>query len=307
MSPTPAERFDIPNRFPNRRGGRPALRRGIHLGRDLGQERREPGSGVGQLVVDRELTWRPALSGIGYGLLRIEPRPNSQSLGSGREHRTYLYNAGGSPAIGARFVYRRKASGWLLSTPVDVPGQGSETEVIRGQPIDENVARTLLGAIGASEELAGAIFCRDFLDRRWCFPIPDFDHSAILEAIVWRKGSHTPGWALSPGLWVRNPLDAGPFHRPWTGMQPTEGLLATAPVRCPLDPGDDGDTGLFSRPMLSDVAPSQAIGCIGTTHLRRTRSPCPHLTAARHTSVLVSMLCAGLNVAPYDPGGATHT
>ena len=53
--------------------------------------------------------------------------------------------------------------------------------MIRGQSIDEKVARTLLGSIGATEALAGAIFCRDFLNRRWCFPIPDFEHSAILE------------------------------------------------------------------------------------------------------------------------------
>ena len=111
MSPTAAESFDIPNRFPNRRTGRPALRRGTPIGRELGKKRREPGSGVRQIIVDRELTWRPALSGIGYGLVQIEPRPHSLSLGLGREHRTYLYNAGGSPAIGARYVYRRKRPG----------------------------------------------------------------------------------------------------------------------------------------------------------------------------------------------------
>ncbi len=71
--------------------------------------------------------------------------------------------------------------------------------------MEEKVARTLLSAIGASEELAGAIFCRDFLDRRWCFPIPDFDHSAILDAIVWRKSSSAPGWASSPCIWGSQP------------------------------------------------------------------------------------------------------
>jgi len=205
MNPTATEGFDIPNRFPNRRMERPTLGRWTAIGRELGKKRREPESGLRQVIVDRGLTWRPALSGIGFGWLQIEPRPNSLTLDSGREHRTYLCNAGGSPAIGARYVYWRKAPGWLLSTPVDVPAHGAETEVIRGQSIDEKVARTLLGSIGATEALAGAIFCRDFLNRRWCFPIPDFEHSAILEAIVWRKGPHTPGWASSPGLWGSQP------------------------------------------------------------------------------------------------------
>jgi hypothetical protein len=92
-----------------------------------------------------------------------------------------------------------------LSAPVDVPVRGVETEVIRGQPIDESVARTLLGSIGATEELAGAIFCRDFLERRWCFPISDFKHGAILDPIVWQKGSRGPGWANSHALWSPQP------------------------------------------------------------------------------------------------------
>jgi hypothetical protein len=126
-------------------------------------------------------------------------------VGSGREHRTYLSNAGGSPAIGARYVYRQEAGGSFVSAPVDVPAHGAEAEVIRGHTIDEEVARVLLGSIGATEALAGALFCRDFLNRKWCFPISDFEHGAILEAIVWRKGAHAPGWASSPGLWGPQP------------------------------------------------------------------------------------------------------
>lgn len=143
------------------------------------------------------------MSGIGYGWLQIGPRPNSPSLNLGRDHRTYLCNAGGSPAVGARYVYRRMAPGWFLSTPVDVPAHGAETEVVQGQRFDEKVAVALLDSIGAAEALAGAIFCRDFLDRRWCFPIPDVEYSPILEPIVWRKGSHAPRWASSLELWAR--------------------------------------------------------------------------------------------------------
>lgn len=155
------------------------------------------------VIVDRELTWRPALIGIGYGRLQIGPQTNPRSLGLGREHRTYLSNTGGSPAIGARYLYRRIAPGWFLSTPVDVPAHGAETEVVRGQCIDEKLAVALLGSIGATESLAGAIFCRDFLNRRWCFPIPEVEYGAVLEPIVWRKGSHAPRWASSSELWAR--------------------------------------------------------------------------------------------------------
>jgi hypothetical protein len=205
MNPIAAEGFDIPNRFLNGRMGRPSLGRGSPLGRELRRKQREPGSGVTQVIVGHELKWRPALSGIGYGWLQIEPRPNSLTLGLEREHRTYLSNNGGSPAIGARYVYRRKSPGWFLSAPVDVPTHGVETEVTRGQPIQEKVAHTLLGSIGATQALAGAIFCRDFLYRRWCFPISDSENSAILEATVWRKGLHAPGWASSPELWGPQP------------------------------------------------------------------------------------------------------
>jgi hypothetical protein len=207
MNPTAAEGFDMPNRYPNWRMGRLALGRGTHMGRELGRRRRQPGGGVRQVIVGNELTWRPALSGIGYGWLQaeMEAGPDALPLGSGLEHRTYLSNAGGSPAIGARYLYRQIATGWLLSTPVDVPAHGAETEVIRGQPVGEETAHALLGSISATEALAGAIFCRDFLNRRWCFPIPDLDHSAILEAIVWREGSRAPGWASSPELWGPQP------------------------------------------------------------------------------------------------------
>ncbi len=205
MHPTTTEVFDTLHRAPHGRTGRPALGRWSALGRELGRIRREPHSGVSQVIVDRGLTWRPALSGIGLGGLQIDPLPDSLSLGSGREHRTSLSNAGGSPAIGARYLYWRRAPGWFLSTPVDVPAHGADTEVVRGQSIDEKVARALLGSIGASEALAGAVFCRDFLNRRWCFPIPADQHSDILEAIVWRKGAHAPGWASSSELWGPQP------------------------------------------------------------------------------------------------------
>jgi hypothetical protein len=89
-----------------------------------------------------------------------------------------------------------------LSAPVDVPVHGVETEVTGGQPVDESVAHRLLGSVGATEALAGAIFCRDFLERRWCFPISNVDHGAVLEPIAWGKGSAAPGWAASPELWA---------------------------------------------------------------------------------------------------------
>jgi hypothetical protein len=175
-------------------------------GRRSLRTRREPGNGVRQIIVGHDLTWRPALSGVGYGRLRIEPRPTALPHGLGREQRTYLYDVGGSPAICARYVYRRHESpGWFLSDPVDVPAHGVETEVVRGQPIDENVAHSLLGSIGASEALAGAIFCRDFLVRRWCFPISGYEPGAVLDPIAWRKGSPMPGWAASPALWSLQP------------------------------------------------------------------------------------------------------
>lgn len=154
-----------------------------------------------------ELTWRPALSGIGYAKLRVEPlapsRPSSPS--PGHAQRTYLFNVGGSPAVCARYVYRREPPGWFLSTPVDVPAHGVETEVLRGEPLDESVARMVLDSIGAAEALAGAIFCRDILERRWCFPISGTGQPAVLEPIVWRKGARAPGWAASRDLWSPRP------------------------------------------------------------------------------------------------------
>ncbi|MGA8362221.1 MAG: hypothetical protein WB793_11420 [Candidatus Dormiibacterota bacterium] len=184
---------DLLNRLPYRRT------RGTPFGREAGKKH-----GVVQVVVDdRELTWRPALSGTGYGPLHIEPGPHPQSGES--EQGTYLYNVGGSPAIGARYVYWREAPGWFLSTPIDVPAHGGSAEVVRGQSIDETLGRTVLGSIGARHALAGAIFCRDFLHRRWCFPIPDFEHSVILEPIVWRKGARAPLWASSPEVWGPEP------------------------------------------------------------------------------------------------------
>lgn len=201
MDPTEAEGVVLPRRSPNWRKSGLALGHATHLGRALGRGRTGAGEGVRQVIVGRELTWRPALSGTGYDRLEVEPRPNPLSSGSGRERRTSLYNAGGSPAIGARYVYRMTNRGWILSLPVDVPAHGVEAEVVRGQPISEDMAHTVLASIGARELLAGAIFCRDFLNRSWCFPIPDSEESALLEAIVWRKGSRAPVWASSAELW----------------------------------------------------------------------------------------------------------
>jgi hypothetical protein len=205
MIPNAAERSEIPDRSLDRRAGRPALWRGTPVGRKLSRNRGEPGDGVRQVVVGYELTWRPALSGTGYAKVPIEPRRNSAPLGSEREQRTYLYNMGGSPAVSARYVYRRESPGWLLSTPVDVPVHGVETEVVRGEPLDEHLAHLLLDSIGATEALAGAIFCRDFLERRWCFPISGSGQGAVLGPIMWRKGSRAPGWAASRELWSPQP------------------------------------------------------------------------------------------------------
>lgn len=186
-APAPSRRLRLPRGTP----------RFWELGRKHGQQKGD----VRQVVVARELIWRPALSGIGYAWLQTAPEGLDTSIDIGRAHRTYLRNAGGSPAIDARFVYRRVASVWFMSTPVDIPSQGAQVEVIGGQQVDERMAHTLLGSIGATEALAGAIFCRDFLRRMWCFPIPEIDDSATLEPIPWRKGSRAPAWASSPELW----------------------------------------------------------------------------------------------------------
>ena len=204
MHPIAAEAVEIADRVRNRRVGRLALGRATH-GRPLPTKHRGSGSEVRQVVVDRDLVWRPALSGIGYGRLPLEARPTSCASGPGREPGTRLSNAGGSPALGARYVYWREVAGWFLSDPVDVPAHDAETEVTRGQLVHERVAHTWLGSIGAPGTLGGAIFCRDFLHRRWCFPIARLEHGAILEAIVWRKGSHAPLWASSPELWGPQP------------------------------------------------------------------------------------------------------
>ena len=201
MNPMAAKSVEAPNRVPNGRRGRLALAGRTHLVRHVRTDQRESGGGVRQVVVGRELTWRPEMSGVGFGSLHLERPPGSSSSNPDCAHETYLSNAGGSPALGARYVYRRDAPGWLLSDPVDVPAHGAETEVRRGQPVDGRLAQAWLGSINAPEALAGAIFCRDFLHRRWCFPIPDFEHGAVLEAIVWRKGAHAPRWASSPELW----------------------------------------------------------------------------------------------------------
>lgn len=104
--------------------------------------------------------------------------------------------------MGARYVYRRpEAPGWFLSDPVTVPAHGAKTEVHGGRLVDEKLARMWLGSITVVETLAGAIFCRDFLLRSWCFPIPDAGDGDTLEGIVWRKGAPAPGWAVSPELW----------------------------------------------------------------------------------------------------------
>lgn len=196
---------EVPDTVSNRRRGRLALGGRTHLVRHVGRVHRESGSGVRQVVVGRELTWRPELTGTGYGRLPVEPRPDSCSSCLGHAHGIYLSNAGGSPALGARYIYRRAAPAWILSNPVDVPARGAETEVVQGQPVDEKLAHAWLDSINAPEMLAGAIFCRDFLHRRWCFPISDFEQSTVLEAIVWRKGTHAPGWASSPELWGPQP------------------------------------------------------------------------------------------------------
>lgn len=201
MNNTTTEHPHAPDRFLDRHAGRVAAWRATALRPRPRRTRREPSSAVRQVIVGHDLTWRPALSGVGYDRLQIEPGPDSPLSSLGRGQRAFLYNMGGSPAIGARYVYRRASPGWLLSAPVDVPVHGVETEVIRGRLVDGNLAHRLLDSIGATEALAGAIFCRDFLERRWCFPIPDDERGAILEPIAWRQGPRAPGWAVSPALW----------------------------------------------------------------------------------------------------------
>ena len=210
MNPTTTDGVDIrdrPDRLPTGRTRRRTLGQWTALGRELGKRRREPVRGVRQVIVDSGLTWRPALRGTGLCSLDLETPSGARCSGAGRECPTFLSNAGGSPAIAATYLTWRRSRGFFMSTPVDVPAHGARAELIGATAVDEAVGRRVLHSIGATEPLAGAIFCRDFLDRRWCFPVSVFEpeHTA-LEAIVWRKGAHAPAWASSPRLWGPQPV-----------------------------------------------------------------------------------------------------
>lgn len=163
-----------------------------------------------QIVIDRELTWRPALKAVHLGQIQIEGRPPIGMTLSSDRARTIpiLYNAGGGPAIAARVMWssktREEATRWFVTAQVDVAA-GVGSEIPSAAWIEDDDAAGILASITAGEDLAGAIFCRDFLERRWCFPIPDGDHQAILVPVEWRAGRSTPTWAASETLWRGSP------------------------------------------------------------------------------------------------------
>lgn len=116
-----------------------------------------------QIVINRELTWRPALSGGRFNLI------GSRFLGPSEPSKApYLDNAGGGPAIGARVLIWQRVKRnkddpgtveWRLSMPQDVPASGS-TILTGGSECDPEQGQSILDSIGNSQVLAGAISAR---------------------------------------------------------------------------------------------------------------------------------------------------
>jgi hypothetical protein len=84
---------------------------------------------------------------------------------------------------------------------LDIPAQ-AEIEVLSGEHVPPPATpEGILESIGVSQMLSGAIFCRDFLERRWCFPIAKFEPPIVLPPVEWRAGRATPRWASDSLIW----------------------------------------------------------------------------------------------------------
>lgn len=125
-----------------------------------------------------------------------------------------MRNAGGGPALSARVLWP-SPNGWIVSKPVDVAAYGSAHPTLTA-PFEgsEDDARELLHSMRTDDVRSayGAIVCRDFLDRRWCFPLrSDWDgekvlaiNAEVLTPMFWRPAKRVrraPAWAISKTLW----------------------------------------------------------------------------------------------------------
>lgn len=167
-----------------------------------------------QIVTDRELTWRPALSGTGYRWISTPDRPLPIGGGDRPLRKCILTNAGGGPALSAKVLWVDVRQQWTLTAPVDISAHGGESDAGVGGPVVGSGSAEILASIGLGE-LEGAIFCRDFLERRWCFPVRS--EAYVLSPLTWRDSppalwrkifrnlSRRIGRPLTP-LWASHPL-----------------------------------------------------------------------------------------------------
>jgi hypothetical protein len=178
------------------------------------QERKE-------FAADRELAWRPALNSENFDKFRnLQDDP---SIELNVSHRPSLLNAGGGPALFSRvlwFMYVGPFEGeWFLSTPLDIAAKASGAPV-GGVAFEPDEIVPIIESIRPTnaETLRGALLCRDFLDRRWCFPVLQADglDPVVLTPISWRPPSGRRGggpvWATSEIVWGSQ----GPRLRPLT-------------------------------------------------------------------------------------------
>lgn len=103
-------------------------------------------------------------------------------------------------------------NGWIISKPVDVAAHDSAYPTST-EPLEKHDPYDLLRSMRTDDFRGadGAIVCRDFLDRRWCFPLsitetffPDRIHVEILTPVFWRPSKRfrgAPAWAISDALW----------------------------------------------------------------------------------------------------------
>jgi hypothetical protein len=154
-----------------------------------------------QLFADRELAWRPALTVISPAAI-IAERPPIRSV---TREIAYVQNSGGGPAIGGRVVALGLGSRWVVTAPFDVAARGTSV-VAAGTFQTSEDGQRMLGN-GAD----GAIFCTDFLDRRWCSPyVRRAEGAHYLTPSMWRETQlgkdgknrrKDPEWATSELLW----------------------------------------------------------------------------------------------------------
>ncbi len=170
-----------------------------------------------QIVKDRELTWRPQLSGQ---FLDCIVEGKTAPAGPAVEPR--LFNAGGGPAVAARVLWGGGPQCYL-SEPVDVPANESRVVGSSGRLMNLHQADMLVNSVRegvtksgqtalkathgrffgtyvVNDNLQGAIFCLDFLERRWCFPIAE--GGGALAPLEWRGSpKRAPYWAMVGILW----------------------------------------------------------------------------------------------------------